>query len=53
VVVSIDRARALGYRPAVDLDDGLAGVWDEFRVEPADKRLEPADEAHADLVGRP
>jgi UDP-glucose 4-epimerase len=53
VVVSIDRARALGYRPAVDLDDGLAGVWDEFRVEPADERLEPADEAHADLVGRP
>jgi UDP-glucose 4-epimerase len=31
VVVSIERARALGYRPAVSLDEGLAGVWDEFR----------------------
>ena len=31
VVVSIERARALGYRPAVALADGLATVWDEFR----------------------
>jgi UDP-glucose 4-epimerase len=31
VVVSIERARALGYRPSVSLDEGLATVWDEFR----------------------
>jgi UDP-glucose 4-epimerase len=31
VVVSIERARALGYQPAVPLDEGLATVWDEFR----------------------
>jgi UDP-glucose 4-epimerase len=32
VVVSIERARALGYRPAVTLEDGLVGVWDDFRA---------------------
>jgi nucleoside-diphosphate-sugar epimerase len=31
VVVSIERARALGYQPSVSLDEGLATVWDEFR----------------------
>jgi len=31
VIVSIDRARALGYRPSVGLAEGLATVWDEFR----------------------
>jgi UDP-glucose 4-epimerase len=31
VIVSIERARAIGYRPAVALPDGLATVWDEFR----------------------
>ena len=31
VIVSIDRARSLGYRPSVELLDGLATVWDEFR----------------------
>jgi UDP-glucose 4-epimerase len=31
VIVSIERARALGYRPSVALPDGLATVWDEFR----------------------
>jgi UDP-glucose 4-epimerase len=31
VIVSIERARALGYRPAVDLDEGLAGVWADLR----------------------
>ena len=31
VVVSIARARALGYRPAVALEDGLASAWDDFR----------------------
>jgi UDP-glucose 4-epimerase len=31
VIVSIDRARALGYRPATDLDEGLAGVWADLR----------------------
>lgn len=31
VVVRIDRARALGYSPAMSLEDGLATVWDEFR----------------------
>lgn len=31
VVVSIERARALGYQPSVSLAEGLATVWDEFR----------------------
>jgi UDP-glucose 4-epimerase len=31
VIVSIERARALGYQPSVSLADGLATVWDEFR----------------------
>jgi UDP-glucose 4-epimerase len=31
VIVSIDRARALGYAPTVDLRDGLTTVWDEWR----------------------
>jgi UDP-glucose 4-epimerase len=31
VIVSIERARALGYQPAVTLADGLATVWDDFR----------------------
>jgi UDP-glucose 4-epimerase len=31
VIVSIDRARGLGYRPSVELDEGLAGVWAELR----------------------
>jgi UDP-glucose 4-epimerase len=31
VVVSIDRARALGYQPSVSLDEGLGTVWPEFR----------------------
>jgi UDP-glucose 4-epimerase len=31
VIVSIERARALGYRPSVPLADGLASVWDDFR----------------------
>ena len=30
VIVSIERARALGYRPTVDLGDGLAAVWEYF-----------------------
>src|SRR5205085_8142695 len=30
VIVSIGRARALGYRPSVGLAEGLATVWDEF-----------------------
>jgi UDP-glucose 4-epimerase len=32
VVVSIERARKLGYEPAVSLADGLATAWDEFRA---------------------
>jgi UDP-glucose 4-epimerase len=32
VIVSIDRARALGYLPSVDLDAGLATVWDDLRA---------------------
>jgi UDP-glucose 4-epimerase len=32
VVVSIDRARALGYHPAVALSDGLASVWADFQT---------------------
>ncbi|HKT00252.1 MAG TPA: NAD-dependent epimerase/dehydratase family protein [Rugosimonospora sp.] len=31
VIVSIEQARALGYRPSVDLDEGLAGVWADLR----------------------
>jgi UDP-glucose 4-epimerase len=31
VVVSIERARALGYQPTMSLDEGLATVWDEFK----------------------
>ena len=30
VVVDISAARALGYRPATDLDAGLSTVWPEF-----------------------
>jgi UDP-glucose 4-epimerase len=33
VVVSIDRARSLGYRPQVALEDGLAGVWQDLREQ--------------------
>jgi UDP-glucose 4-epimerase len=33
VVVSVARARTLGYEPAVALADGLAGVWADFRAE--------------------
>jgi UDP-glucose 4-epimerase len=32
VIVSIERARALGYRPSVELADGLASVWADFRA---------------------
>jgi UDP-glucose 4-epimerase len=32
VIVSIDRARSIGYEPQVDLIDGLGRVWDEFRA---------------------
>jgi UDP-glucose 4-epimerase len=35
VLVSIDRARRLGYEPAVKLADGLATVWSEFQDQPA------------------
>jgi UDP-glucose 4-epimerase len=31
VIVSIERARGLGYRPSVGLAEGLATVWHEFR----------------------
>ncbi len=34
VVVSIARARSLGYEPQVGLEDGLAGVWTDFQVHP-------------------
>lgn len=33
VVVSIARARSLGYEPKVTLGDGLAGVWQDFREQ--------------------
>jgi len=33
VVVSIARARSLGYEPKVALEDGLAGVWQDFREQ--------------------
>lgn len=32
VIVSIDRARALGYVPTVGLDTGLRTVWDDVRA---------------------
>ena len=31
VTVDIGLARSLGYRPSVSLDEGLAGVWPDFR----------------------
>jgi UDP-glucose 4-epimerase len=33
VIVSIERARALGYAPAFALEDGLASAWDDFRAD--------------------
>ncbi|CAN5914500.1 NAD-dependent epimerase/dehydratase family protein [soil metagenome] len=35
VIVSIERARQIGYEPRVTLIDGLRRVWDEFADEPA------------------
>jgi UDP-glucose 4-epimerase len=32
VIVSIDKARALGYLPSVDLDRGLRTVWDDVQA---------------------
>lgn len=32
VIVSIERARTLGYRPTVTLPDGIATVWDDLRA---------------------
>lgn len=32
VIVSIDRARALGYRPTVALADGVGTVWEDLRA---------------------
>jgi UDP-glucose 4-epimerase len=32
VIVSIDKARSLGYEPAMDLPHGLATVWDDLRL---------------------
>ena len=34
VVVSIARARALGYEPQLGMEDGLAGVWTDFLGQP-------------------
>jgi UDP-glucose 4-epimerase len=31
VIVDISRARSLGYQPRMTLEDGLAGVWQDFR----------------------
>jgi UDP-glucose 4-epimerase len=33
VIVSIERARSLGYAPAFALEDGLASAWDDFRAD--------------------
>jgi len=38
VIVSIERARALGYQPAMDLPAGLATVWADLRRAPAGSR---------------
>jgi len=32
VIASIDRARALGYRPTVTLTEGIATVWEDLRA---------------------
>ena len=45
VVVRIDRMRALGWEPRVDLADGLAGVWEEFRTAPPARPAPEAPEA--------
>lgn len=45
VIVSIDRARAAGYSPAVDLDAGLATVWDDLRAHEAIGELDSAGKA--------
>jgi UDP-glucose 4-epimerase len=34
VIVSIDRARQIGYEPRVTLLDGLRRVWEEFAAQP-------------------
>ncbi|MGH3341312.1 MAG: NAD-dependent epimerase/dehydratase family protein [Carbonactinosporaceae bacterium] len=40
VIVDIDRARRLGYAPAVSLGEGLSGVWEEFQAR-ADRGPHP------------
>ncbi len=43
VIVSIERARRIGYEPRVALVDGLRPVWDEFIASegPSDGRVAP------------
>jgi UDP-glucose 4-epimerase len=41
VVVDISRARSLGYEPAVTLEQGLAGVWQNFLDRPARPAIVP------------
>lgn len=38
VIVSIERARAIGYEPDVQLVDGLTQVWREFRARAGSER---------------
>lgn len=42
VVVDISAARALGYRPTMSLDAGLATVWPEFDPDAPSPRTTPA-----------
>ena len=49
VVVSIDRARALGYHPEVALPEGLASVWADFQAaDPQAADAQAADPQAAD-----
>ncbi len=32
VIVSVERARSLGYQPSIQIEEGLATVWDDFRA---------------------
>lgn len=41
VVVDISRARSLGYEPSVTLEQGMAGVWQNFLDRPARPAIVP------------
>jgi UDP-glucose 4-epimerase len=43
VIVDISAARALGYRPTIDLKTGLSTVWPEFATSAATEGRQPSD----------